>query len=349
MIYTKPAFGIGQVQRAGVWSRLPVPPPPPAPLWINGALLFRITKGVENNEKARLVAGLSLFLYYLNYTGWGITSMPIILSSMWPVCRRLRGYGRFRGLTSFWSARRCVAGRERLDQSFRLRLHSGLRQSGSAFGAAFDAGTKVPAYPINWVWPGSEAALPHLRSEMWGTRLVSAESQDSIVGPNVALDCAGDHPDGRDHGGESIAETVPFMAGARSIIHRYVKEQIGVCLHFHSWGEPGKSKRRNLVFVVQKAKGVDLHRSKPDCGRVSELRGSLDGPQAHHVRGSMSVLSRPIAEDTQHAVEIHDHEIGSEFWSVVRLYSFDERATLRRLSESGAILEAFLSKAVFVL
>src|ERR1035437_1910273 len=100
---TNDIYQTGVRNRAGPEGRClvatPGTPPPPSPPWINGALLFRITKGVENNEKARLVAGLSLFLYYLNYTGWGITSMPIILSSMWPVCRRLRGCGRFRGLT----------------------------------------------------------------------------------------------------------------------------------------------------------------------------------------------------------------------------------------------------------
>jgi hypothetical protein len=34
-----------------------------------------------------------------------------------------------------------------IEQSFRLRLHSGLRQSGNAFGVGFNARTKVRAYP----------------------------------------------------------------------------------------------------------------------------------------------------------------------------------------------------------
>jgi len=62
-------------------------------------------------------------------------------------------------------------------RSFRLRLHSGLRQRGSVFDAVVYGTAEAMPFRLSLAWrlmAGGSPANPHLKGEMWGTRLVNS-------------------------------------------------------------------------------------------------------------------------------------------------------------------------------
>ena len=58
----------------------------------------------------------------------------------------------------------------------------------------------------------------------------------------------------------------------------------------------------------------------------------------------MPILSGPIVQDAESSVEIENHQIGCQFWSVVRLYRFNDVPTILRewLDVPSAVIKMFI-------
>jgi hypothetical protein len=145
------------------------------------------------------------------------------------------------------------------------------------------------------------------------------------------LDSLDDQSDRRDDREDSLAEIVVLGGLWRELANRYVNEDVGICLHFHTWKPPVECEAGDFVFVIQKASRDNFDRGDTYTLGRTEQGVCACAPRTNDVQLSVSIDSCPIVEDSKVAVEIVDQQIRIiEFRSVVRLYRLDESPTLLR-------------------
>ncbi len=103
---------------------------------------------------------------------------------------------------------------------------------------------------------------------------------------------------------EPVSESVVRVAWWRRLVDRYINHQIGICLHFHSWNEPGGFEGGDLAFVFQKAIGIDPDRFEGHSARKANPGVGLRTPRADNMKLPVPVLSRPIVENPQITVKV---------------------------------------------
>jgi len=128
--------------------------------------------------------------------------------------------------------------------------------------------------------------------------------------------------------GESVSESVIVSARLRGLIHRYIYHEVGICLNFHSWDKTVDFKTGDLVFVFQKAIGAGPNRFEGRSGWKANTGACLRPPATNDMKLPVPVLSRPIMQNPEVAVEVSDVQLSRKFWSVVWLYRLDKIPTL---------------------
>jgi len=148
--------------------------------------------------------------------------------------------------------------------------------------------------------------------------------------PRDRFNSVNNETDRHSHLSEPITKGVVGRAGLRNLVNRYINSEIGICLHLHSWIESIDLETGDLCYVFQKAVPGG-HNVPNGCGtRDADLGICIGGPRRDNVELPMAVLSGPVTQNPEGAINIEDHQIKRELRSVVRLYRLNEVPTLLR-------------------
>src|SRR6266702_339769 len=148
--------------------------------------------------------------------------------------------------------------------------------------------------------------------------------------PNPVFDPFNHYSNRVNHGCDPSAESVICRARWGRLIEGYINEEIGICLHVHTWLPSLNSEISNLALVFQKRTTDGVHVRESSTSRNPQFRGSPRGPRTNNMKSSVPVLSSPVVKDQQTSVVVPDHEFSRYFRSVVRLYSLDQQPALLR-------------------
>jgi hypothetical protein len=163
----------------------------------------------------------------------------------------------------------------------------------------------------------------------------------------VIFEGANDGLNRRAHGQKALPESIVVGARWRRLIYRYIKHEIGICLHICPRSESGKAKSGNFSLVFQKSVTGNGHLGKTDSLGQTDLRARAGGPRRDDVKPPVAVVSRPPVEDAKCSIDVQHHQFGREFGNLVRLYRFDDRAELIRewLDVPGSVWEVAFQRA----